>query len=147
MFPECRALLAAPLSDSEEQWVGVDANCDLLQCPMPQLGGRYWDVSVPGMRLKFATVLVHSREMLQAWLCIANTGAAPSSFLGSYWWFWGDAGMYWLGGCWRELCATSVQHRQCLVRGAGVVTPGCVTGPGCVWARAREGHLEPPQAG
>lgn len=30
MFPKCRALLAVPLTDSEEQWVGVYANCDLL---------------------------------------------------------------------------------------------------------------------
>lgn len=44
MFPKYRALLAAPRSDSEEQWVGLSANCDLLQCTIPWLGGRHWDV-------------------------------------------------------------------------------------------------------
>lgn len=80
MFPKYRALLAAPRSDSEEQWVGLSANCDLLQCTIPWLGGRHWDVSVLGMRLKFAVVLAHSGEMPQAWLCIANTELHPALY-------------------------------------------------------------------
>lgn len=76
MFPKCRALLAAPLSDSEEQWVGVHANCDLLWCTIPQLGGRHWDVSVQGMKLKFGRCSKPDFVLLILEL-------APSSCMGS----------------------------------------------------------------
>lgn len=65
MFPECRAVLVAPLVDSEGKWLGACADCDSPQRIVPQPGEKRRAVLMQGTKLRFVTALMRSWEALQ----------------------------------------------------------------------------------